>query len=47
VPRPRYTPALTYAELVERTKAGGLLSQGYVYHTLGLIDCGNPRFGSV
>lgn len=37
-PRP-----LTYAELVAQTKAGGVLSQGYVYHTLGLIDCGNPE----
>ncbi len=37
-PRP-----LTYAELVGKTKAGGLLSQGYVYHMLGLIDCGNPE----
>ena len=34
-PRP-----LTYSELLERAKARGLISQGYVYHTLGLIDCG-------
>ncbi len=37
-PRP-----LTYSELIERAKAGGTLSQGYVYHTLGLLDCGNPE----
>jgi hypothetical protein len=37
-PRP-----LTYAELVERTKAGGLISRGLVFQTLGLIDCGNPE----
>jgi hypothetical protein len=34
---------LTYAELLAKTKAGGLLSRGYVYHALGLIDCGNPE----
>lgn len=37
-PRP-----LTYEELIEGTKAGGFLSQGYVYHTLGILDCGNPE----
>ena len=37
-PRP-----LTYTELVSRTKGIGLISQGLVYHTLGLIDCGNPE----
>jgi len=37
-PRP-----VTYAELMDQTKTGGLLYQGMVYHTLGLIDAGNPE----
>jgi|SRR5262245_33254749 len=34
---------VTYTELIARTKAGGLVSQGLVYHMLGIIDCGNPQ----
>ena len=34
---------LTYQELVEKVKAGGIVCKGHVYDVAGMLDLGNPR----